>query len=54
MMARQPGLIYTSARYTRDRFSDSEWTSEERERYLTEYGKDAETARQQVQDLTPK
>ena len=54
MMARQPGLIYTSARYARDRFSDSEWTSEERERYLTEYGKDAETARQQVQDLTPK
>lgn len=54
MMARQPGVIYTSARYTRDRFSPNEWTSEERERYLTEYGKDAETARQQVQDLTGK
>lgn len=54
MMARQPGVIYTSARYNRDRFSPNEWTSEERERYLTEYGKDAETARQQVQDLTPK
>ena len=54
MMARQPGVIYTSARYARDRFSPNEWTSEERERYLTEYGKDAETARQQVQDLTPK
>ena len=54
MMARQPGVIYTSARYPRDRFSPNEWTSEERERYLTEYGKDAETARQQVQDLTPK
>ena len=54
MLARQPGVIYTSARYAQDRFSPNEWTSEERERYLTEYGKDAETARQQVQDLTPK
>ncbi len=54
MLTRQPGVIYTSARYARDRFSPAEWTSEERERYLTEYGKDAETARQQVQDLTPK
>ena len=54
MMARQPGLIYTSARYNRDQFSPNEWTSEERERYLTEYSKDAEAARQQVQDLTPK
>ena len=53
MMARQPGVIYTSARYNRDRFSPNEWTSEERERYLTEYGKDAETARRQVQDLSP-
>ncbi len=54
MMVRQPGVIYSSARYNRDRFSPNEWTSEERERYLTEYGKDAEAARQQVQDLTPK
>ena len=54
MMARQAGVIYTSARYPRDRFSPNEWTSEERERYLTEYGKDAEAARQQVQDLTPR
>ena len=51
VMARRAGVIYTSARYQRDRFSPSEWTSEERERYLTEYGKDAETARRQVQDL---
>ena len=54
MLARQPGVLHTSARYALDRFSPNEWTSEERERYLTEYGKDAETARQQVQDLTPK
>ena len=54
MMARQPGVIYSSARYNRDRFSPNEWTSEERERYLTEYGKDAEAARKQVEELTPK
>ena len=54
VMARRAGVIYTSARYQRDRFSPNEWTSEERERYLTEYGKDAETARKQVQELIGK
>ncbi len=51
MMARQGGVVYTSARYALDRFSASEWSSEERSRYLAEYGKDAETARAQVQRL---
>lgn len=54
MMARLPGVLISSANYPRDKFSNQEWTSEERERYLTEYAKDAETARQQVQELTPK
>ena len=36
MTARQPGVIYTSARCNRYRFSTSERTSEDRERYLTE------------------
>jgi hypothetical protein len=53
-MARQAGVVHTSARYARDRFSSAEWTSEERTRYLTEYGKDAETARRQVEDLSGK
>jgi hypothetical protein len=53
-MARQPGVVYTSARYTRDRFSSAEWSSEERSRYLNEYGKDAETARRKVEELTGK
>jgi len=53
-MARQAGVVYTSARYTRDRFSSAEWSSEERSRYLNEYGKDAETARRKVEELTGK
>jgi hypothetical protein len=43
--------MYTSARYGVDRFSPDEWTSEERSRYLSEYGKDAETARAEVARL---
>jgi hypothetical protein len=50
-MARQSGVVYTSARYGVDRFSPDEWTSEERSRYLSEYGKDAETARAEVARL---
>lgn len=51
MMPRQPGVVHTSASYAATRFSPDEWTSEERERYLAEYAKDAETARAQVQKL---
>ncbi|MBC7617596.1 MAG: hypothetical protein H7293_01150 [Candidatus Saccharibacteria bacterium] len=53
-LARLPGVVHVSGRYALDRFSSAEWTSEERERYLTEYGKDAETARNQVQELMGK
>jgi len=51
-MARQVGVVHTSANYARSRFSASEWNSEERLRYLTEYGKDADTARRQIEDLS--
>jgi hypothetical protein len=51
-MARQVGVIHTSAVYPLSRFSSAEWTSEERQRYLAEYGKDADTARRQVDALT--
>ncbi len=50
-MARQVGVVHTSAVYPLSRFSSAEWTSEERQRYLAEYGKDADTARRQVEDL---
>jgi hypothetical protein len=52
MMARQPGVVRTSARYSVGSFSATEWSSEERERYLAEYAKDAETARGQVERLS--
>ncbi len=52
MMARQAGLVHTSARYSADSFSAAEWSSEERERYLAEYAKDAEAARTQVERLS--
>ncbi len=51
-MARLAGVVHTSANYARSRFSSSEWSSEERQRYLTEYGKDAETARRQLEELS--
>ncbi len=53
-MARQAGVVHVSGKYTKERFSAAEWTSEERQRYLAEYGKDAETARRQVEELTAK
>jgi len=53
-MARQTGVVHTSARYALDRFSPAEWTSEERQRYLAEYAKDAETARRQIENLSVK
>lgn len=52
MMARQPGVVHVSAVYPKSRFSSAEWSSEERQRYLTEYGKDADTARGKVEELT--
>jgi len=51
-MARQGGVVHVSAMYPRSRFSAQEWTSEERQRYLAEYGNDAETARRKVEDLS--
>ncbi len=51
LMARQNGVVHTTGRYSVDNFSPKEWTSEERERYLTEYANDAEVARQQLARL---
>lgn len=54
MMARQTGVVHRSGVYAQDRFSAAEWSSEERERYLAEYGKDAENARVEVEKLQGK
>ncbi len=51
-MARQSGVVYVSASYPKSRFSPAEWTSDERQRYLTEYGHDADVARQHLADLS--
>ncbi len=50
-LARWAGVVHTSGRYALDKFSDAEWNSEERSRYLTEYGKDVEEARRRLQEL---
>lgn len=44
MMARQSGVVITSKRYAVSSFSAAEWSSEERERYLREYGQDMQAA----------
>lgn len=51
MMPRQNGVVYTSARYAIDKFSPDEWTSEERERYLTEYRNDLDRTRRDADRL---
>jgi hypothetical protein len=51
MMPRQSGVVYTSARYALDKFSPDEWTSEERERYLTEYRNDLDRTRRDADRL---
>ncbi len=40
MLARREGVVYKSASYAPKSFSDAEWASEERDRYLAELGKD--------------
>jgi len=51
MMPRLAGAIHTSRSYALTSFSDAEWTSEERNRYLTELNKDVNEAKQQVDAL---
>ena len=53
MLPRRVGVVHTSRSYALSSFSDSEWSSEERERYLTELGKDVDTAEQKVKQLGP-
>jgi hypothetical protein len=51
MMARRPGVVYTSGSYSADSFSPNEWSSEERNRYLAEYGRDLDAARAELERL---
>lgn len=51
MMARQSGVIHSSGSYPVSRFSSAEWSNEERERHLREYGHDKQVAAEQVRSL---
>ena len=54
MMPRWPGVMHTSANYPNSAFSDAEWTSEERSRYLNEFGKDVTQAEDSIKELEAK
>jgi hypothetical protein len=51
MMARRAGVVHTSGSYTAESFSPNEWSSEERNRYLAEYGRDLDAARSELERL---
>ncbi len=51
LMPRLPGLVHMSKRYPMNVFSDAEWQSEERDRYLREFMNDVELARKKIDDL---
>jgi hypothetical protein len=53
MLPRLAGAVHTSKSYMLASFSSGEWQSEERERYLTELGKDVAQAEQKVKALGP-
>ncbi len=53
MLPRRAGVQHTSRSHPITAFSDAEWTSEERQRYLTELGKDVAEAEAKVRQLGP-
>jgi len=52
LMPRLPGKVHTSKAYPLAGFSASEWTSEERERYLSELTRDVDEAKTHVNQLS--
>jgi hypothetical protein len=53
LMPRLEGKVYTSQRHPLKGFSDAEWQSEERSRYLTEFGKDVKLAKSELEAFDP-
>jgi hypothetical protein len=53
LMPRLEGKVYTSQRHPLKGFSDAEWQSEERSRYLTEFTKDVKLARSELAAFDP-
>lgn len=53
LMPRLEGVTHVTRNYPLKNFSDAEWQSEERSRYLTEYGKDVDLAKAALVALDP-
>jgi hypothetical protein len=53
LMPRLEGRVYASKTYPLESFSDAEWQSEERSRYLNEFGKDLRSARSELASFDP-
>jgi len=51
LMARREGRVHVSKTYPLSSFSEAEWDSEERRRYLEEYGRDVESARAHLEHV---
>lgn len=51
VMTRRMGSVLVSANYPLLSFADTEWHSEERDRYLNEYNKDVDQAQDQLRQL---
>jgi hypothetical protein len=51
LMARREGRLHVSRSYPLSAFSEAEWDSEERRRYLEEYGRDVESARAHLEHV---
>ncbi|MDO9194737.1 MAG: hypothetical protein Q7U12_17700, partial [Undibacterium sp.] len=53
LMPRLEGVTHVTRNYPLKNFSDAEWQSEERSRYLTEYSKDVDLAKAALVALDP-
>jgi hypothetical protein len=53
LLPRLQGKVLTAAAHPSKGYSDAEWQSEERSRYLTEYGKDVREARARLAAFDP-
>ncbi len=53
LLPRMQGKVLTAASHSPKNYSDAEWQSEERSRYLTEFGKDLRDARARLSAFDP-
>lgn len=53
LLPRLPGKVFASTTRSPNGFSDAEWQSEERSRYLTEFGKDLREAKSRLAAFDP-